>query len=54
MARLTNKQQIQYEHLFQLFHEMIRVKLTRRRTDFDDVIARIREEVKEEEPNEQV
>lgn len=54
MARLTKKQEVQYEHLFQLFHEMIRVRLHRCRADFDDVIARIREEVKEEEPNEQV
>lgn len=54
MARLTKKQEIQYEHLFQLFHEMIRVRMNRCRSDFDDVIARIREEVKEEEPNAEV
>lgn len=49
MAKMTKKQEQQYLDLIPLHHEMIRVKHVNDRDKFNEVIAKIREAVKEDE-----
>lgn len=49
MAKITKKQEELYLKLIPLHHELIRVKHVNNRDAFDEVIAKIREEVKEDE-----
>lgn len=48
MAKMTKKQEELYIKLVTLHHEMIRAKHFNKREDFEEVIAKIREEVKED------
>lgn len=50
MAKITKKQEKLYLELVTLHHEMIRVKFLNKKDEFDAVIDRIREVVKEDEP----
>lgn len=47
MAKLTKKQENLYLELVTLHHEMIKAKHFNKRDEFEDVIARIKEEVEE-------
>lgn len=47
MAKLTKKQESLYLELVTLHHEMIKAKHFNKRDEFEDVIARIKEEVEE-------
>lgn len=49
MAKITKKQEQQFINITALYHELIRAKHFNKRDDFEDVIVRIREEVKEDE-----
>lgn len=49
MAKLTKKQEGQFETLTRLFHEMISAKHKNRRDSYEDVVEKIRETVKEDE-----
>ena len=49
MAKLTKKQEGQFETLTRLFHEMISAKHHNRRDGYEAVIEKIRETVKEDE-----
>lgn len=49
MAKLTKKQEGQFEALTRLFHEMISARHKNRRDSYEDVIEKIRETVKEED-----
>ena len=49
MAKLTKKQEEQYQNLFSLFHKMITAKMNNKRADYEDTVAKIREEVKEDD-----
>lgn len=49
MAKLTKKQEGQFETLTRLFHEMISAKHKNRRDSYEDVIEKIRETVKEDD-----
>lgn len=51
MAKLTKKQVMQYDKLVELLHAMIVSKHSNKRSDYENVIAQIRETVKEEEKN---
>lgn len=48
MSKMTKKQETQYLKLVALHHEMIRAKHFNKREDYEDVISKIREEVKED------
>lgn len=48
MAKMTKKQEQLYIKLVGLHHEMIRAKHFNKREDFENVISKIREEVKED------
>lgn len=48
MAKMTKKQEQQYLNLVALHHEMIRAKHFNKKEDFENVVAKIREEVKED------
>ena len=49
MAKLTKKQEEQYQNLFSLFHKMITAKMNNKRADYEDTVSKIREEVKEDD-----
>lgn len=49
MAKLTKKQEGQFEVLTRLFHEMISARHKNRRDGYEMVIEKIRDAVKEEE-----
>ena len=49
MAKLTKKQEGQFETLTRLFHEMISARHKNRRDGYEAVIEKIRETVKEED-----
>ena len=49
MAKITKKQEQQFLNLTTLYHELIRAKHFNRRDEFEDIITRIRNEVKEDE-----
>lgn len=51
MAKLTKKQVMQYDKLVELLHAMIISKHSNKRSDYEDIIAKIREAVKEDEKN---
>lgn len=53
MAKLTKKQEKQFESLTKLFHEMISARHKNRRDDYETVVDKIRDEVKEEEDDKQ-
>lgn len=49
MAKMTKKQEAQYVRLVALHHEMIRAKHFNNRADYENVVEKIREEVKEDD-----
>lgn len=49
MAKLTKKQEEQYQNLFSLFHKMITAKMNNKRADYEDTVSKIRDEVKEDD-----
>lgn len=49
MAKLTKKQEAQYERIVKLLHELIRAKHDQKRSDYEETINQIREEVKEDD-----
>lgn len=53
MAKLTKKQEGQFETLTRLFHEMISARHKNRRDGYEAVIVKIRETVKEEEDDQE-
>lgn len=46
MAKLTKKQEKQFETLLKLYHELIKSKHSNNRSDYEAIISEIREEVK--------
>lgn len=47
MAKLTKKQEAQFKVLLDLHHEMIKAKMDNKRSDYEEVIKKIREEVED-------
>lgn len=48
MAKLTKKQESQFKVLLDLLHEMIKSKMDNKRSDYEEVIKKIKEEVEDE------
>jgi hypothetical protein len=49
MAKLTKKQEEQFQTLFKLFHDMITAKMASKRAEYEEIISKIRDEVKEDD-----
>lgn len=49
MAKLTKKQEVQYKSLIELHHKLIKAKMSNKRSDYEEVINQIREEVNEDD-----
>lgn len=49
MRNLSKKQEKLYQTLIELLHELVFIKHNGKRTDFDKIVARIREAVEEED-----
>jgi len=49
MAKLTKKQEKQYETVLKLMHEMIQTKFSNSRSEYEEVISKIREAVAEDD-----
>lgn len=49
MTKLSKKQEKLYKELLELLHELVLIRHTGKRTDFEKIIARIKEAIEEEE-----